>query len=39
MVLVAVFAFEVWFFFFSSSLIDQRSGRWGFALSLPRGRG
>ena len=27
MVLVAVIAFEIWFFFFSSSSIDQRSGR------------
>jgi hypothetical protein len=27
MVLVVVIAFEVWFFFFSSSSIDQRSGR------------
>ena len=27
MVLVVVLAFEVWFFFFSSSSIDQRSGR------------
>jgi hypothetical protein len=27
MVLVVVVAFEVWFFFFSSSPIDQRSGR------------
>jgi hypothetical protein len=27
MVLIAVVAFEVWFFFFSSSPIDQRSGR------------
>ncbi|MEA2438946.1 MAG: hypothetical protein QOH76_370 [Thermoleophilaceae bacterium] len=27
MVLVVVVAFEVWFFFFSSSSIDQRSGR------------
>ena len=27
MVLVVVLAFEVWFFFFSSSPIDQRSGR------------
>ena len=27
MVLVVAVAFEVWFFFFSSSPIDQRSGR------------
>ena len=27
MVIVAVVAFEVWFFFFSTSPIDQRSGR------------
>jgi hypothetical protein len=27
MVLLVVLAFEVWFFFFSSSPIDQRSGR------------
>jgi hypothetical protein len=27
MVLVALIAFEIWFFFFSSSSIDQRSGR------------
>jgi hypothetical protein len=27
MVLIVVMAFEVWFFFFSSSPIDQRSGR------------
>jgi hypothetical protein len=27
MVLIVVVAFEVWFFFFSSSPIDQRSGR------------
>jgi hypothetical protein len=27
MVLIVVIAFEVWFFFFSSSPIDQRSGR------------
>src|SRR4051812_28747153 len=27
MVLIVVLAFEVWFFFFSSSPIDQRSGR------------
>jgi hypothetical protein len=27
MVLVALVAFEIWFFFFSSSSIDQRSGR------------
>jgi hypothetical protein len=27
MVLVVVLAFEVWFFFFSPSSIDQRSGR------------
>ena len=27
MVLIAVAAFEVWFFFYSSSPIDQRSGR------------
>jgi hypothetical protein len=27
MVLIVVLAFEVWFFFFSSSSIDQRSGR------------
>jgi hypothetical protein len=27
MVLVAFVAFEVWFFFFSTSSIDQRSGR------------
>jgi hypothetical protein len=26
-VVVAVIAFEVWFFFFSGSPIDQRSGR------------
>jgi hypothetical protein len=26
-VVVAVAAFEVWFFFFSGSPIDQRSGR------------
>ena len=27
MVVIAVVAFEIWFFFFSSSPIDQRSGR------------
>ena len=27
MVVVAVAAFEIWFFFFSTSPIDQRSGR------------
>jgi hypothetical protein len=27
MVIVAVLAFEIWFFFFSGSPIDQRSGR------------
>jgi hypothetical protein len=26
-VVIAVIAFEVWFFFFSGSPIDQRSGR------------
>jgi hypothetical protein len=26
-VVIAVVAFEVWFFFFSTSPIDQRSGR------------
>jgi hypothetical protein len=28
-VVIAVAAFEVWFFFFSTSPIDQRSGRHG----------
>src|SRR5438128_814398 len=28
MVVLSVAAFEVWFFFFSTSPIDQRSGRW-----------
>jgi hypothetical protein len=34
-VVVAVVAFEIWFFFFSGSSIDQRSGRHGQVPSKP----